>query len=148
MQGHDTYLPYQEEQGQGSGAGVFRPGGEKQPIVNAVGHCRTRTVYIYLSNNSHHFHPFHFASITYNKGHLTNLGTLYPTLSMTSCRFGTSTRLGGLSRHMRFFPAERGQIFSIFAKNHIIVHDLKSFKSASFCFSKKPDINFDFGVSR
>ena len=49
---------------------------------------------------------------------------------------------------MRFFPAERGQIFSIFAKNHIIVHDLKSFKSASFCFSKKPNINFDFGVSR
>ena len=49
---------------------------------------------------------------------------------------------------MRFFPAERGQIFSIFAKNHIIVHDLKSFKSASFCFSKKPDINFDFGVPR
>ena len=49
---------------------------------------------------------------------------------------------------MRFFPAERGQMFSIFAKNHITVHDLKSFKSASFCFPKKPNTKVDFGESR
>ena len=56
---------------------------------------------------------------------------------------------GSLKPAYEVFPGRRGQIFSIFAKNRIIVHDLKSFnKSASFCFSKKSNINFDFGVSR
>ena len=48
---------------------------------------------------------------------------------------------------MWFLRSERGQIFGISAKNHIIVPDFMTFNSLCQYSLKIPRKNFEFGIS-